>query len=56
MFDDYSSMISEAKHEATKRTVLKILTPKKMLQRLPIYLVQVNAANNSFFLSIKRNY
>ena len=29
-FDDYSSMVSEAKHEATERTGLKILTPKQM--------------------------
>ena len=35
-FDDYSSMVSEAKHEANKGTRLKILTLKQMLQRLPI--------------------
>ena len=46
-YDDYSSMISEAKHEATKGKWLKILTPKQMLQRLPIALVQVKAGNNS---------
>ena len=45
--DDYSSMVLEAKHEATKGTGLKILTPKQMLQRLPIALVQVKADNNS---------
>ena len=28
-FDDYSSMISEAKLKASKGTRLKILTPKK---------------------------
>ena len=28
-FDDYFSMVSEAKHEACKGTGLKILTPKK---------------------------
>ena len=33
-----SSMVSEAKHEATKGTWLKILTLKQMLQRLPIAL------------------
>ena len=27
-FDDSSSMVSEAKHEATKGTGIKILTPK----------------------------
>ena len=29
------------------RSKLKILTPKQMLQRLPIALVQVKAGNNS---------
>ena len=37
-FDDYSSMVSEVKLKATKRTGLKILTPKQMLQTLPIAL------------------
>ena len=45
-YDDYS-MVSEAKTKATKRTGLKILTPKQMLQRLPIALAQVKAGNNS---------
>ena len=35
-YDDYSSMMPEAKYRATKGTGLKILTPKQMLQRLPI--------------------
>ena len=30
-FDDYSSMVSEAKNKASKGTGLKILTPKQML-------------------------
>ena len=50
---DYGSMISmilEAKREAVKRTGLKILTPKQMLQRLPIALTLVKAGNNSEFL------
>ena len=48
-YDDYSLMISEAKAKAkaTKGTGLKILTPKQMLQRLPIALAQVKAGNNS---------
>ena len=46
-FFDYSSMVSEAKLKATKGTGLKILTPKQMLQRLPIALAQVKAGNNS---------
>ena len=39
-FDDYSSVMSEG-------TALKILTPKQILQRLPIALAQVIAGNNS---------
>ena len=46
-YDDYFSMISEKEHEATKGTGLKILTPKQMLQRLPITLAQVKTGNNS---------
>ena len=49
--DDYSSMVSEAKHEATKEPGLKMSTPRKMLQRLPIALAQVKAGNNSESLS-----
>ena len=44
---DYSLIMSEAKYRATKGKGLKILTPKEMLQRLPIALVQVKAGNNS---------
>ena len=39
--------MSEAKIRATKGKGLKILTPKQMLQRLPIALAQVKAGNNS---------
>ena len=50
-YDDYSLMMSEAKSKAkqneTKGTELKILTPKQMLQRLPIALAQVKAGDNS---------
>ena len=48
-YDDYSSMISEAKtkSKANEGTGLKILTPKQMLQRLTIALAQVKAGNNS---------
>ena len=49
-YDDYSSM-SEAKYKSkqnkTEGKGLKILTPKQMLQRLPIALAQVKADNNS---------
>ena len=40
-------MMSEAKYRAIKGTGLKILTPKQMLQRLPIALTQVKSGNNS---------
>ena len=40
-------MLSEAEPKATKGTGLKILTPKQVLQRLPITLAQVKAGNNS---------
>ena len=46
-YDDYSLMAFEAKNKATKGTGLKILTPKKMLQRLPIALSQVKVGNKS---------
>ena len=35
-----------SKHGETKGKGLKILTPKQMLQRLPISLAQVKAGNN----------
>ena len=42
-------MIPKAKTKtaATKSTEFKILTPKEILQRLPIALAQVKAGNNS---------
>ena len=48
-YDDYSSMMSEAKYWTTKGTGLKILTPKEMVQTLPIALAQITqrAGNNS---------
>ena len=49
-FDDYSLMVSDAKLKATKGTTLKILTPKKMLQWLPVALANVKAGNNSHSL------
>ena len=51
LFSDYSKIKSESiyrsKHDETKGRGLKILTPKQMLQRLPIALAQVKAGNNS---------
>ena len=50
-FRDYIEMLSDAnydsKHSETKGKGLKILTPKQMLQRLPIALAEVKAGNNS---------
>ena len=46
-YDDCSLMMSHVKYRATERAGLKILTPKEMLQRLPIALTQVKAGNNS---------
>ena len=46
-FNDYFSVVSVTKHEATKGTGLKILTPKQILQRVPMALAQVKACNNS---------
>ena len=44
-------MLSDANYNAkqneTEGKGLKILTPKQMLQRLPITLAQVSAGNNS---------
>ena len=40
-------MVSEAKPKATEGIGLKILTPKQLLQRLPIAFAQVKAGNNS---------
>ena len=50
-FKGYTEMFSDANYRAkqneTKGTGLKILTPKQMLQRLPIALTQVKADDNS---------
>ena len=50
-FRDYTEILSDANYDAkqneTERTRLKILTPKQMLERLPIALAQVKAGNNS---------
>ena len=46
-YDDYSLITSKAEIKATKGKGLKILTPKQILQRLPIVLPQVKAGNNS---------
>ena len=48
-YDDYSLMVSEAKNKAKNKTSgkgLKILTPKQLLQGLPIAVAQVKTGNN----------
>ena len=45
--NDYAKIISEAKYKIKHGTWLKILTPKQILQRLPIALAQVEARNTS---------
>ena len=45
----YKAKLDETRQEEKEQRAagLKILTPKKMLQRLPIALAQVKAGNNS---------
>ena len=47
MFNDYAKNMSRNIYESKNGTGLKILTPKQMLQRLPIALAQIKAGNNS---------
>ena len=47
LFNDYAKIRSKAKYRTEQRTGLKIVTPKQMLQRLPIAFAQVTAGNNS---------
>ena len=47
LFDDYTSMASEAKYRAKHGKGLKILTPKQMLQGLQMALPQLKAVNTS---------
>ena len=47
MFNDNAKSMSRNIYDSKQGTVLKILTPKQMLQRLPIALAQIKAGNNS---------
>ena len=47
LFDEYSLTASEIKHKGKYGEGIKILTPKKMLQRLPIALAQVKSGSTS---------
>ena len=65
MFNNYAKNMSRNIYESKQGTGPKILTPKQMLQRLPVALAQIKAGNNSesllneirqIFVSIKTNY
>ena len=45
--DDYSSLVSEVKHETFQVKGIKVLTPKQLLQRLPLTSAQVKTGNAS---------
>ena len=47
LYNDYPKIKSEAMYKTKQGTGLKILTPKQMLQRSTVALVQVKAGNNS---------
>ena len=48
MFNDYARNMSKNIYDSKQEgTGLKILTPKQMLQGLPISLAQIKAGNNS---------
>ena len=48
MFNDYARNMSRNIYDSKQEgTGIKILTPKQMLQRLPISLAQMKAGNNS---------
>ena len=47
MFNNYPKDVSRNIYKSKQGRGLKILTPKKMFQRLPIALAQVKACNNS---------
>ena len=46
MFNDYAKNMSKNIYDSKQGTGLKIITPKQMLQRLPIALAQIKAGNN----------
>ena len=47
VFNDYLSILSEAKYKSIHGKGFKILTPKEMFQRLTIALAQVKAGDTS---------
>ena len=51
MFDDYVTTVSKTKYEAKHGKILKILTPKQMLQVLSIHLAQVKSNTSKNLLN-----
>ena len=47
MYNEYAKIMSEANYKWKYGERLKILTPKQILQRLPLSLAQVKTSNNS---------
>ena len=43
-------LIEGDEDELKERKALKLLTPNKLLNRLPVLLAQINAGNNSYKL------
>ena len=50
-FEDYSRIASEGKYKRKYGEGPKILTPKQMIQRLPIALVEAEAGNSQQLLN-----
>ena len=47
IFNDYAKNMSQCIFESKQGTGLKILSPKQMIQRLPLLLCEISAGNNS---------
>ena len=47
MFNNYAKNMPRNTYDSKQGTGLEIITPKQMLQRLPIALAQIKACNNS---------
>ena len=45
LFNNYLSIVSEGKHKPIYGKELKVLTPKQLLQRLPIAFAQLKSVN-----------
>ena len=46
MFNDYAKNMSKNIYESKQGTGLKILSPKQIIQRLPVLLSEIFAGNN----------